>query len=415
MSSNWQQPQSAQGSKQAPFWHGYMNRPQTLQAYWISEKLEPPPSKQGQQQNIGPASQPVDASWPGDAAPQQHGVGHLAAHQDATAAVPDDSSSNASARKASAVAVSDRVDLSGALEDAAAASAGNTLTVSAHKSSTGDMSDVQSQSGAAGCSTIAATLPGLDHQQQQPQQQDQQLISPTASDASETELDVSSLEQHEDAELGIAADDSAAELHSQIASLAPASQLDSSRAADELGHHHAHLQSAALTDVLGSSRSEQSGSGNTLDHQYRHNTDFASQRVSPNDNSKQAPDSARAAIQDAEVAKSSAISGGQQPTPQHVDAARLQPYSGLVQAEAKHKPTPQHDDDAARLQPYSGLVQAEAGHKPDYSKRTGPSQAVGNSLTAQERYKPCACLLAICEGVLLTLHLQALCFTACHL
>ena len=253
------------------------------------------------------------------------------------------------------MALADSVDLSGAVQHAAATSAGNSLTASAHKSFTGDTSHVHSQSGAAVCSAAAVTLPGLDHQQQQ----EQQLISPTASDASETELDVSSLEQHEDAELGLAADDSAAELHPQVAGLAPATEQDSSRAAEVHDHHHAHLQSAALTVVSGSNRSEQSGPGNMLDHQYRHDTDLAPQRVSPNDNSKQAPDSARAAMQDTEVSKDFRSCGQQ--------------------------PTPQHDDDAARLQPYSGLVQAETRHKPGFSKCTEPSQAAANSLTAQER------------------------------
>ena len=132
-----------------------MQQPQTLHAYWVSEKLQAASTKQAQHDRSVPPSRSAAA----DQSVQQREADDLQESPE----------------------LQHEADVAAEPGDAAA----------------------------------AAELQHQQQQHQQEQQQQQQLISPTASDAFDIELDVSSMEQEADPDMGTAADDSAAKPNSK--------------------------------------------------------------------------------------------------------------------------------------------------------------------------------------------------------
>lgn len=216
MGNNWQQPHSAQGSRQSPFWLGYMHEPQTLHAYWISEKLEQVPAKQNKQNSpiLGSKAEAANQFGVG----QQQGV------------IPD---------------VQTHVPASLRVQHPAE----------------------------AGSSPVHAAV--ATEQQHFKQQEQQQLISPTASDASETELDVSAMNSEQDpVMLDIAAQNASGETphksadkSGQIGDATSDANKGTSPAAGLHGSASADLPAAAGSTESGSSKIDPLESGSSLDTQ----------------------------------------------------------------------------------------------------------------------------------------------------
>ena len=301
MGANWQHPRSAQGSKQAPFWMGYMQQPQTLHAYWISEKLQPAPARQVQHDRPVPPSTSALVDQP----VQQR-------ETDAHQKTPE-------------------------LQHEA---------------------DVAEEPGDA---AVAADL--LQQRQRAQQQQHQQLISPTASDASDIKLDVSSIEHEANTDMGTAINDNTANLQPRTTDCADAAEPNSNGATSVGNAGMGLLQE---TDTPGSNRAEPSPSSPHMGVQSSHKCN--------------ADDSASASAHEETAASSShavEVSSAQSAHAalQHSDHSR----------EAALQLPAQTVRPASVMQQHSRLREHRLGIA--HSKHDEPKQDARGTLTAQERYR----------------------------